>query len=178
MDFFIWILLDSFFFLFTHEKVMDRGSGGDLFVEYFKNLFGDRHFDSMPGSQLVNLPGRRNSLDFLTDFPQHPVQRIALAQADAKAPVSGLVVGAGQDDIAQAGKSHERFLPGSQCLTQAHQFGEPPGYNGCARIGAESEPVGGAGRNCENVFDRAPELYADDIVAGIDTKSLVVENLR
>ena len=99
----------SFRFRFSEKEIVDRLTRGQLLIEDPVNLFRNRHFDLVTLGELIDDTCRRDPLDFLSDRLHDAVAIKAAAKANAKTPVSRLVVGAGQNEITYARKTHQRL---------------------------------------------------------------------
>ena len=80
-----------------------------------------------------------------TGVAQAPYHVLAGGQGQSHAPVARLVVGAGEDQVTDAGEPHQGFPPGAHGVTEADDLGQPAGDKRGAAVGAQTKAVGDAG---------------------------------
>ncbi len=64
------------------------------------------------------------------------------AQGHAEAAIAGLIVGAGEHQIAETGEAHEGLARGAELHSEAHHFGQSTRDQRHPGIGAEPHAVG------------------------------------
>ena len=89
-----------------------------------------------------------------------------------------MVVGAGEDEVAHAGKPGQSFFLCAERGRQAADFAQAAGDEGSAGVGAAAEAVGNAGGNGDDVFYRPADLDAGEVAAGVAEEVAAVEVLR
>ena len=89
----------------------------------------------------------------------------ALAEREADAVVARVLGEAGDDEVADAGEPGEGFLAAAESHAEAGHFRERAGDERGDGVVAEAEAVGHAGGDGIDVFDRAAEFDAGDVVA-------------
>ena len=95
----------------------------------------------------------------------------AAAEFDANTAVAGETARAGEDEVAKTGESGHGFGAASAGDDEAGHFGEAPGNEGRCGIVSEAQAVADAGGDGNDIFQRAAEFDADDIVIGVDAEA-------
>ena len=140
------------------------------------------------------LPAEQNFTDFLDDgkLHSHPcsqcraslrgvgafghaavggavlLQRLALRQCHAQRAIPAETSGRGQNKVAHAGEAGEGERAGAQGHAEPGDLGESAGDQRRPGIMPQPEPLENAGRDGDDVFERAGQLDADDVVMRID----------
>ena len=127
-----------------------------------------------PG-QRADDPGSMQAFDGLADFRKRLFRGAAPGQRQAEAAVAGLVIGTGQHQVSHAGQTHKGVAPPPQCLSQAHNLGQPPGHQRSPGVGAVAQAIGNAGGDCHDIFHRAADLHADNVIMGISPEYLAMK---
>src|SRR6185312_4350805 len=102
---------------------------------------------------------------------EHILELAPLPQRDAERIIARLRRGAGQDEIAETRKPHQRFGAPAFRRREPHHFREAARDEGGARIVAELASLDDAASDGEHVLDRAADLGAGHVVAEIGTES-------
>ena len=105
-------------------------------------------------------------------------ERLTLRELQAHAPVARQVSGAGEDQISSAGESHESLGPPAEGDAQARDFRETARDEGRARVVAVTQAIADAGGDRHNVFCRARDFDADQVVTRIHAKRRAVQQPR
>ena len=90
-------------------------------------------------------------------------------------PIAALGAGASGDHIAHARQSREGARLAAQCLAQAAHFGEAARDQGRAGIITRAETVTHPDGDCDDVFQHAAQLTADDVLVGVNPEQPDVE---
>src|SRR6202140_5468501 len=88
---------------------------------------------------------------------------LSFAGWDNEKAIAQLLVGEGQDEIAQTGEPHEGFAHGAEFYAETHHLGEPARDERHPSVGAEAHAVGDARSDRYDVLDRASDLDSGDI---------------
>ena len=104
-------------------------------------------------------------------------ERLAGRQRQANAAVAREITGAGQDQIAHAGQTHEGFGPGAERDTEAGNFDQTTRHQGSTGIQAQPEAIADAGGNGHDVLHRTADFGTDDIVVGIQAQARAMQGL-
>src|SRR5437762_4244183 len=95
-------------------------------------------------------------------------RRLPPRQRHAELAITREAAGARQDEVAEPGEPGERRRAGAEGHREARHLGEAARDEGGARVLAEREPVGQAGRDRHHVLERAAGLDADDVLARVE----------
>ena len=95
-----------------------------------------------------------------------------LREAQADLTVAREVAGGGEDEVAEAGQSHEGFEVAAELDAETGHFGQPTGDERGAGVVAELQAVADAGGNGHDVFECAADFDADDIVVCVDAQAM------
>lgn len=148
-------------------------------VQAFKDdpvdLLADGHLDVECFALSIEFPRCIDTLGLLADGLKRLGEILAPANGETYPAVSGLIIGAGQDQVPQACQAHEGIGPPAKRLTKPGKLGEPTRNEGSSGVGAESESIADACGNSHHVLDRAAELDAPQIGTGIDPGTLIPE---
>ena len=100
---------------------------------------------------------------------------LALAELDAHVAIAREIAGAGEHQIAHARKSAHGERVSAQLGRQAPDLREAPRDQRGARVVAEAEAVGDAGRDRHHVLESSADLDTDDVVGAVHAEPAVVE---
>ena len=95
----------------------------------------------------------------------------ALTEHHAKTAVTRLVVGTGKHQIAQTCHAHKGGRIGAQRRAQTRHFSQTTGDQRRSRIRPETDTVGHAGTNRNDVFHRAAKLDTNEIRVAVNTET-------
>ena len=94
-------------------------------------------------------------------FGERPaLQALAAAERQPVGEIARLRRGAGEQQVAETGKAHQRFGLGTEGLADAPQFDEAARHHRGLRAGAEPRAGDGAGGDGKDVLQRAADLDA------------------
>ena len=93
-----------------------------------------------------------------------------LRERDADLAVAAQVAGAGQHQIAKAGQAGQRVALRAERHRQPRELGETARDQRGQRVVAEPEAFDDAGRDRDDVLQRAAKLDADDIAAAVEAQ--------
>lgn len=144
-------------------------------VEHGVDLRADGHVHRQGLGARADLARGLHPLDRLADTGTGRLQVIALTQQAPQATVARLVVGAGEDQIAETGQPGQRARLGPDRLAQALHFGQTAGHQRGAGIAAVARAVGDPGRDREDVLQGPPHLHTDHVVIAIDAQSVAMQ---
>src|SRR3954463_13134961 len=140
------------------------------------HLFRYGHFDVHFLGQANGSVGGEHALgDHAVHAGDDLVEFAAFAEFHADGPVAGKASGAGEDEVAHAGKSGHGFVTRTAGFGQAGDLGQSTGDERGDGVVAEPESVANAGGNGDYVLERAAEFHADDVVVGVNAKGVVAE---
>ena len=105
-------------------------------------------------------------------------RRLAAGQQQAEAAIAGLVVGAGQDQVAQACQPHEGLALGAQRHAQTHEFVQAAGDERDAGVGAETQAVRQPGAHGQHVLHGAAHFDAENVGGDVGAEAGRGEFLR
>jgi hypothetical protein len=151
---------------------VDRITRIASFVHHLVGLLDDRHFDGVALRQPAYLACRTPAFDHLADLGQCLPGRRAASQSETEAAVARLVVGTGQYQVAKTGEAHEGVTAGAEGASETQHLGQTAGDQRGTGVGAEPETVGDAGGDGQYVLDRATDLDADQVTAGVGAERL------
>src|SRR5260370_39053716 len=110
--------------LWPPEKRANRAGNGERAIDQRLDAIGDRHIDAARPRQLGQRRGGEGALSEFAGLRLAAAS--ALAEREAEREVARLRRRAGEHEIAQARKAHQRLAPGAESLAEAAQFGESP----------------------------------------------------
>ncbi len=163
------------FFLFVaagagHE-LADGFFGALVVVEDGVHLFGDGHLDAVAGGEAERGGGAADAFGYLAvETGENFGELAAAAEFDADGAVAGERAGAGEDEVADAGETGEGLAAATAGDGEARHLGDAAGDEGGGGVVAEVEAVDDAGGEGDDVFERAAEFDAGDVVVGVDAK--------
>ena len=99
------------------------------------------------------------------------------SQLEANLTVPAEPAGARQDEVAQPAQSGERVPSTTHGARQPRDLGEPARGHGCQRVVPQIERLHDTDGNRDDVLERAANLDARDIVAGVQTEVMRPEVL-
>jgi hypothetical protein len=102
-----------------------------------------------------------------------PVFRRGPAFPDAA--VAAVAAGAGDDQVAHAAEAGEGCRLAVERGSETTDFDEAAGDQGGPGVVAEAESVADADGDGDDILERATDLNAGDVVAGVDAESVAVE---
>ena len=123
----------------------------------------------MAPRQLGRGVGRRHAFGNLP-AGQDLGQRLAAAETFADAAVAGQRTGARQHEVSHAGEAAKGLLAPAEAHAEPGDLVQPAGHQRRQGVVAESEAGGDAGGQSNHVLQRAGELHADDVVAGVEAE--------
>src|SRR5262249_17260643 len=94
-----------------------------------------------------------------------------MSQMFANLPVAAAPAETGRNEVPGAAQSVKGPQLAAHSCPKSDHFGKSARAQGRFRIVAQPEPVPGAGRDREDVFQRAAQFDSRDFVAGIDSKT-------
>ena len=77
----------------------------------------------------------------LADFRERSLGRGACCEQQAEAPVARLVVGAGENEIAESGETHERLALGAERHAESHHLRQPASDQSDTGVSPKAEAV-------------------------------------
>src|SRR3990170_7974899 len=153
----------------THQ-FLDRSLRRDVFVDDAIYLFANGHLYAGVHRDITTGGSRQHTLDDLSDAFLRGVDVFTRGQRQTETTVAGLVVGAGEYQVAKTGEPHECFFARTQRYAQTCHLDETAGDQCNTRVGAETQPIGNAGANGQHILDGAADLDADDVGRGVGPK--------
>ena len=99
----------------------------------------------------------------------------ALGELLAEAMVARQVRAAGRDEVAHPGEPGERERVGAGRDAEPRHLGEAAGQQPGLAVVAEAEPVGGTGRDGDDVLERAAQLDAEDVLVDVEPEPTPAE---
>ena len=91
-----------------------------------------------------------------------------MTNGKADPPVTRLVVGTGQNQVAHTGQSHKSISLPAERFAEAAHLGQAPGDQGRTGIGTKAQPVTDACGDRHHVFNSAAQLYTANVGTGVD----------
>ena len=102
----------------------------------------------------------------------------ALRNRQADAAVARQIAGAGQDQVAHAGESHESFSARTERDAQSSHFGKTTRDQRRTRIETQTEAVADACCNGNDVLHRPADFGTNDVIMRIHAQRRAVQRLR
>ena len=116
------------------------------------------------------------------DHLSHPFPRLVRGaprrEGEPEAPVARLVVGAGEDEVAETGKPHQGGRAGPDDPPETQHLAETPGNDRGPGVGPEPEPVRDSRGYREDVLDRTAQGDPGHVVIRVGAKARAVEQRR
>ncbi len=163
--------MDLFVAAGAGHQLADGFFGGFVVVEDGVDLLGDGHLDAVAGGEAEGGGGAGYAFGYFAVQALEDVGELAAAaQFDADGAVAGEGAGAGEDKVAEAGEAGEGLAVASAGYGEAGDLGDAAGDDGGSGVMAEVEAVDDAGGEGDDVFEGAAELYAGDVVVGVDAQ--------
>ena len=131
----------------------------------------------MPGQDRRRACGS-NALRDVAERRQDAGQSLAAGERQTDTPIARKVTRARQDEIAQAGQSHQRPRIAAQCSRQARGFGDAAGNQCGARIVSEPKPIAQSRRDRQHVLDCAADFDAGNVVAIVASQRSSAKKIR
>src|SRR6266480_1390094 len=150
------------------EKRSQRVRGRLAREEHRAHLLTDRHRHRVPLRQRQRGGDGARALGDHARLPLDGGRRLPPSQRHAELAVAREASRARQDEIAEPREPGERRRAGAEGDREARHLGEAARDEGGARVLAEREPVGQAGRDRHHVLERAARLDTDDVLARVE----------
>ena len=109
---------------------------------------------------------------------QQAEARLAGADAPADREIARLALGAGEHQVAEAGEAGEGLRPAAETAAEPRHLGQAARDQGRSSVGAVSQTIGNPRGYGQHVLDRAAELHADYVIAGVGAKLRTVKQFR
>src|SRR6266404_1125764 len=128
------------------------------------------HVHRQPPRNLVDRACRGKAFDHLMDAARRVAYGLAPAQGHAEAAIAGLIVGAGEHQVAEPCQAHECLARGAELDPQAHHFGKTTGDQRHAGVGTETHAVGDPRADRNDILDRTSNLHTHDVGLRVGTE--------
>src|SRR5579862_3541798 len=139
----------------AEHQVLDGFARILAFFEDEFHLFADGHLDAALAGESQGSAGGVYTLgDFAAQRCQDFGKLAAVTQFDAYGAVAGERAGAGENEVAEAGKSGQSFTPSSAGHGKAGDLGDATGDEGRDRVITQANANGNTGRDGDHVFER------------------------
>ena len=122
-------------------------------------------------------PRRAHALGHHPHAAENFVQRTAAAELDPDLAVAAQIPGAGQHQVAEAAQAGERVAPPAFGNRQPRHLRQPARDQRRERVVAEPKPFDTAGRDRDDVLQRAADLDAGDVVVDVEPEAAAAEVL-
>ena len=123
--------LPLFVFAGAEHEVLNRFAGVFALVEDELHLLGDGHFDVVAAGESEGGAGGEDAFsDLAAEAFKNLREAVALTERLTDCPVAGERAGAGEDEIADAGKASKRFAAASAGYGEAGDFRDAAGDEG------------------------------------------------
>ena len=102
----------------------EQGGDGELWIQFLENnsvdLFADRHLDIKRLTLAKKFPCRIEAFRLLADGFKRCCDIFSPANGESYAPVSGLIIRAGEDQVTKAGETHKGLGTSAERLSLIH----------------------------------------------------------
>ena len=127
----------------------------------------DGHADAVCLRKGIGVVGSAFAFDRLANGGFGVCRTLSASEGETEAAIARLVISAGEDEVAYAGKAHQGFFMGAEGGRQAGDFAQAARNEGCTGVCTAAETISDAGCDGNDVFHGTANLNADKIIAGV-----------